>query len=121
MAQAQRERWNLIALDLGIDLSTPAGEFMANVMSSAAQWERRIIGQRTRDALAVKKAQGATLGRPKTLSSDVVRRIIDENHAGAGWSAIARHLNDAGVPTAHRGAKWHPSTVRAVVMSSAAS
>ena len=43
-------------------------------MSSAAQWERRIIGQRTRDALAVKKAQGATLGRPKTLSDAVVRR-----------------------------------------------
>jgi hypothetical protein len=47
MAQAQREWWHLIALDLGIDLSTPAGEFMANVMSWAAQWERRITGQHT--------------------------------------------------------------------------
>ena len=27
--------WNLVACDLGIDLSTPAGEFMANVMGSA--------------------------------------------------------------------------------------
>ncbi|MEO5842949.1 MAG: recombinase family protein [Acidimicrobiales bacterium] len=120
MAQAQRERWNLVALDLGIDLSTPSGEFMANVMSSAAQWERRIIGQRTRDALAVKKAQGATLGRPKTLDNDVVRRIVNEHQAGAGWSAIARKLNEAGVPTAHSGSKWHPSTVRAVVTSASA-
>ena len=87
-------------------------------MSSAAQWERRIIGQRTRDALAVKKAQGAILGRPKVLSDEVVRRIIDEHHAGAGWSAIAQSLNDARVPTAHGGSKWHPSTVRAIVTGS---
>lgn len=75
MARAQAGRWNLVALDLGIDLSTAAGEFMANVMASAAQWERRIIGQRTRDALAVKRAQGVRLGRPQTLAADVVARI----------------------------------------------
>ena len=87
-------------------------------MSSAAQWERRIIGQRTRYALAVKKAQGATLGRPKTLADDIVCRIIHENQSGAGWSTIARHLNETGVPTAHGGQKWHASTVRAVVIGS---
>ena len=58
MARAQSGHWNLVALDLGIDLTTAAGEFMANVMASAAQWERRIIGQRTRDTLAVKRAMG---------------------------------------------------------------
>jgi len=57
LEQARREGWNLVALDLGVDLSTPSGEFLASVMASAAQWERRIIGQRTKDALAVKKAQ----------------------------------------------------------------
>lgn len=64
MARAQVGKWNLVALDLGVDLSTPAGEFMAGVMASAAQWERRIIGQRTRDALAIKRSQGVPLGRP---------------------------------------------------------
>lgn len=62
MARAQRDGWNLVALDLGIDLSTPAGEFMASVMAAAAQWERRIIGARTRDALAAKRAAGVRLG-----------------------------------------------------------
>src|SRR6202051_2945002 len=41
MARAQASGWNLVALDLGVDLSTPSGEFMAGVMASAAQWERR--------------------------------------------------------------------------------
>lgn len=62
MGRAQSEGWNLVALDLGIDLSTPGGEFLASVMASAAQWERRIIGQRTKEALAVKRAQGVRLG-----------------------------------------------------------
>jgi DNA invertase Pin-like site-specific DNA recombinase len=117
MARAQSGGWNLVALDLGVDLSTAAGEFMANVMASAAQWERRIIGQRTKDALAIKRAQGVKLGRPIVLPSDVVTRIVADHHAGAGWSAIARQLNSEALPTAHGGSKWHPSTVRSVVQA----
>jgi len=116
MARAQARRWNLVALDLGIDLGTAAGEFMANVMASAAQWERRIIGQRTRDALAVKRAQGVRLGRPQMMAVELVARIRAAHEAGEGWSAIAHKLNAEGVPTAHGGSKWHPSTVRAVVL-----
>jgi DNA invertase Pin-like site-specific DNA recombinase len=119
MAQATAQKWNLVALDLGIELSTPAGEFMANVMASAAQWERRIIGQRTKDALAVKKAAGVRLGRPNVLDPDVATEIVAAHHAGAGWSEIARDLNARGVPTAHGGSKWHPSTVRGVVLGQA--
>jgi DNA invertase Pin-like site-specific DNA recombinase len=117
MAQAQSEGWNLVALDLGIDLSTAAGEFMANVMASAAQWERRIIGQRTRDALAVKRSQGVRLGRPRVLPDDVRQRIVTAHAAGLGWSAIATELNASDVPTARGGRRWYPSTVRAVVLS----
>ncbi len=48
MERAQRQKWNVVALDLGIDLSTPNGEFMASVLAAMARWERRIIGQRTK-------------------------------------------------------------------------
>jgi DNA invertase Pin-like site-specific DNA recombinase len=120
MARAQAGQWNLVALDLGIDLATPAGEFLSNVMASAAQWERRIIGQRTRDALAVKRAQGVRLGRPQMIGADLVARIRTAHEGGTGWSALARQLNDEGVPTAHGGSRWYPSTVRAVVVSAAA-
>ena len=33
MADAQARGWLLVALDLGMDLSTPAGEFMGSVMA----------------------------------------------------------------------------------------
>jgi DNA invertase Pin-like site-specific DNA recombinase len=121
MERAQKRGWNLVACDLGIDLSTPSGEFMSNVMASAAQWERRIIGQRTREALVEKRAQGVRLGRPPTLPESVVEQIVSATKDGEGWSAIARHLNAEGVPTAHGGARWHPSTVRAVALANGAS
>lgn len=120
MNRAQARSWNLVALDLGIDLSTPAGEFLASVMASAAQWERRIIGQRTRDALAAKRAAGVRLGRPRSLTDDVVSRIVTERRSGRTLSAIAANLTAQGVPTGQGGERWYPSTVRAVLGSQAA-
>ncbi|WP_433228994.1 recombinase family protein [Micromonospora sp. CA-248260] len=121
MERARSKRWNLIALDLGIDLATPAGEFLASVMASAAQWERRIIGQRTREGLAAKKAAGVRLGRPASLPVDIRTRIVSEARDGASLAAIARSLNADDVPTAQGGKKWYPSTVRAVLASQEAS
>lgn len=78
--------------------------------------ERKLIGQRTRDALAVKRAQGVRLGRPSTLPREVVARIVVEHQGGVSWSAIARGLNADTVPTAQGGARWYPATVRTVYM-----
>ena len=72
MERSRRNGWQLVALDLGVDTATPSGEMMANVLATFAQFERRLIGQRTRDALAAKKAAGARLGRPVTLSEESV-------------------------------------------------
>ena len=60
---------------VAVDTSTPSGEAMANMLATFAQFERRLISQRTKEALAVKKAQGVRLGRPPTLPQAVVRRI----------------------------------------------
>lgn len=115
MERSQRKAWALIALDLGVDSTTPAGEAMANVMATFAQLERRMIGQRTREGLAVKKSQGVRLGRPPSLPSDVRRRVRRLHRSGHSLNAIAKKLNSDGVPTAHGGKAWHASTVRAIL------
>jgi DNA invertase Pin-like site-specific DNA recombinase len=117
MERARRQGWALVALDLGVDTSTPAGEMMANVLATFAQFERRMIGQRTKDALAQKKAAGVRLGRPRNLPDDIVRRIADQREAGLTLQAIADGLNASNVPTAQGGALWRPSSVRAVIVS----
>ena len=120
MERAKKQGWNLVACDIGVDLSTPSGEFMAGVMSSAAQWERRIISLRTKEALAELRAAGIKLGRPPTLPETVVERIVAARNNGQGWSVIARQLNAERVATAHGGARWHPSTIRAVALANGA-
>jgi DNA invertase Pin-like site-specific DNA recombinase len=117
LERASRGGWALVALDLGVDMTTPAGELVASVMAGVAQWERRTIGARTREALAAKKAQGVTLGRPVNVPAGLVDRIRTDHRNGLGFSAIARALNDEHVPTAQGGTKWYPSTVRAVVLA----
>jgi DNA invertase Pin-like site-specific DNA recombinase len=121
MERAQRRGWSLVALDFGLDTTTPAGEMVANVILSTAQYERRLIGQRTRDALAAKRAAGVRLGRPQSLSDAVVARVAAERAAGRSFRAIAAALQADGVPTARGGATWHASAVRAVAESQRAS
>jgi DNA invertase Pin-like site-specific DNA recombinase len=112
--KGKRKGWGLILLDIDVDTSSPSGEFMVNVMGSAAQWERRIISQRTKDTLAIKRAQGVRLGRPSTLSRELVERIVCDRRAGATLTAIAESLAAEDIPTA-QGGKWWPATVRKVL------
>ena len=115
MAKAQKQSWALVALDCAVDTTTPAGEAMANVLATFAQFERRLIGQRTRDALAARKAQGVRLGRPRSVPPEVVNRIRRERRRGKSLAAVAEALTTSGVATAHGGERWWPSTVRAVL------
>lgn len=115
MERARSGGWELVTCDLAIDTSTPAGEATASMMAVFSQLERRLISQRTREALAVKRAQGVRLGRPSSLPAEVVQRCADERRAGASFAKIADGLNAAQVPTAQGGAKWYPATVRAVL------
>jgi predicted helicase len=117
--EATKQHWALVALDCAVDTTTPAGEAMANVLATFAQFERRLIGQRTREALAIKKAQGVRIGRPSALSAAVRERIYAEHHAGESLTAIASMLNDEQVPTAQGGRQWWPSTVRSILRAKA--
>ncbi|MEI7747431.1 MAG: recombinase family protein [Actinomycetota bacterium] len=114
MERAQRGGWKLIVLDVDVDTSTPSGELMAGMMALMAQHERRIIGQRTKDALAVKRAAGVTLGRPVTLSAEIRAEVVAMREAGLSFAKIAAELNAREVPTAHGGSQWWPSTVRKI-------
>lgn len=111
MARSHRRGWALVALDLGLDSTTAQGELMASVLAVFSQFERRLIGQRTRDALAVKRAQGVRLGRPRTISLEVRGRIRRARAQGLTYREIAAALNADQVPTAHGGKQWYPSTV----------
>ena len=116
MQLAEKQGWVLVIHDLGVDTSTASGELVANVMTSVSQWERKVIGERTKAALAVKKSEGARLGRPVALANDTRNRIVTERANGLTFQAIADGLTADGIPTA-RGGKWYAGTVQKVLAS----
>src|SRR5258705_13320146 len=101
---------------------------MLHIYAALAEKERVLIADRTRAALAQKKAQGALLGNRTNLrdaqakgvatnrkAADAfasnVLPIVRQIQAAGATTYRAKALNDRGVRTA-RGGDWHDSTVR---------
>lgn len=115
LEQSQKRCWKLVALDLNMDTSTPVGEMVAHVILSMAQFERRLISERTKGALAVKKAQGARLGRPRTAPQELVEQVLSLLQEEGTLRKVADRLNAENVPTLRGGAQWYASTVRGLL------
>ena len=116
LTDAKRHGYNIVALDFGLDLSTPQGELVANVLMSVAQWERRMIGERTSVALRAKMAQGWMPHRPEPLIPAAVRRrIVRLYRAGFSQRQIAELLNSEAVPAIGR--RWHRGTIIRVLQA----
>jgi DNA invertase Pin-like site-specific DNA recombinase len=56
--------------DGAIDTTTASGELVFNIFSALAQFERRLIQERTRAGLSAAKSRGKESGRPKICSKD---------------------------------------------------
>jgi DNA invertase Pin-like site-specific DNA recombinase len=116
MQTARKENWQLVILDLGVDTSTPAGELLASVVGTVAQYESRIIGERARVGHAALKARGNRAGQKPLLPEPLRLDIAERVNRGESLSRIAEALNTAGVPTA-RGGTWYASTVKHIAKS----
>jgi DNA invertase Pin-like site-specific DNA recombinase len=120
------QRVPFIVAELGAD----ADPFMLHLYAALAEKERRLIAERTRTALAAKKAAGAALGNRRNLgqagtlgrrtqaseaerfAANVLPIVAEVRACGVtGLEGIAAALNGRGVRTA-RGGRWHVSTVR---------
>jgi hypothetical protein len=73
----------------------------------------RLVTEQRRTARATIKRAAA--GRPPQVPREIVERIRTERAAGKTFRRIAAELNADRIPTAHGGAQWWPSTVRAVL------
>ncbi|MEQ8229689.1 MAG: recombinase family protein [Rhodospirillales bacterium] len=124
---AQKVRF--IACDLGPDVDS----FALHIFSAFSERERTLISERTKAALAAKRAKGQLLGNLSTLaraqkegrltqtfqanifSTNVLPLIRDIQARGIEtYPGIADELNIRGI-TARRGGKWHPTTVKRIL------
>ena len=108
-------RTPFIVAELGAD----ADPFMLHLYAALAEKERRLISQRTKDALAVRKAQGVKLGglnakgvanrEEARVRAEALRPLLAEL-SGQSARAIAAELNARAIATPS-GGRWHAETV----------
>ena len=120
------QRVPFIVAELGRD----ADPFMLHLYAALAEKERRLISERTKAALAARRAQGAKLGNRRNpfeaaaaghrilsaeadaFAANVLPVVNSLRAAGVtDLRGLAAALNDRGVRTA-RGGRWHVSNVR---------
>jgi len=85
---------------VAVDTTTPAGKAMFQMCGVFAEFERAMIQERIKAGLHRARAQGKTLGRPRT-PTDVERKIRSARQQGKGIKKIARELG-IGVSTVQR-------------------
>lgn len=128
------------ALDLGVDPTTPFGEFGMTLMLALARMQRRTIagnwlaaeakaigrGVHTAVPYGYVRADGPGKPHPKggnrgaplvehPVEGPVVRRVYAERAIGRGTEAIAQGLNADRIPSPRKGGHWTRQTVRVLI------
>jgi DNA invertase Pin-like site-specific DNA recombinase len=125
VAGLMAQRVPFIVAELGRD----ADPFMLHLYAALAEKERRLISERTKAALAIRKANGSKLGNPTNIGEAgnvgraTMAAVADQharsllpvlgtirNEGSITLAAITAALNERRVPTP-RGARWHVSSV----------
>jgi site-specific DNA recombinase len=104
----------LVSLQESLDATTATGRLMMNLLASVSQWEREVIGERTKEAMQHLKAQGQVYSRPVVDDAATLARIHTMRAAGATYQDIADRLTQAGVKTA-RGGTWAAATILGIM------
>jgi len=123
---------SLVSVAESLDTGTAAGRLVLNIMTAVSQWEREAIGERTRDAMSHKKANGERvgtipfgfrMGEDGLLAEDaaeqgVLARMRELKAAGRTVREIADELNRQGYTT-RRGTAWRFQYVAAALKAAA--
>jgi DNA invertase Pin-like site-specific DNA recombinase len=89
-----------VSLRDNLDLATPSGRLMFQIIGAMAEFERALIQERVRAGLRNARAKGKRLGRPRVFVSQ--SKVDALRAAGASWRAIAQELG-VGMGTVYRG------------------
>lgn len=128
-ALAAREA-DLVSMAERIDTTTAAGKMVFRMLAVLAEFERDQIADRTRFALAHKRARGEKTGGDVPYGwqaaggGQLVREPSEQDgvalmrrlrQSGASLRGIARELESRGFRAKSGGERWHPQIVRQIL------
>jgi hypothetical protein len=108
MREASRGDFTLVALEEGLDTATDEGGLAARVFGIAAGWTPRPVEVNPGPLLGRR-------GRPSSTPRAVAERIRLLRAEGMSLQAICDTLNAEEVPTPRGGARWRPTSLRAIL------
>jgi DNA invertase Pin-like site-specific DNA recombinase len=73
-----------------LDLSTPSGRLMFQIIGAMAEFERALIQERVRAGLRNARAKGRRLGRPRVVVD--ASQIASLRSQGRSWSQITDEI-----------------------------
>ena len=117
MADAQKQSWAVVCLDLEVNTTTPAGEVTANMLAFFAQFKASSYWSEDQRCTGSEACRRCRRGRVRETPDAVVDRIVREREGKATLRAIANGLNRDGVPTVRGGKRWWPTAVSSVLRS----
>src|SRR5271166_6701663 len=82
---------SFISLRDNLDLSTPSGRLMFQIIGAMAEFERALIQERVRAGLRNARAKGRKFGRPRAQVD--AGRVATLRREGFSWSQVCRTLN----------------------------
>jgi len=108
LAELESLRVSFISLRDKLDLSTPAGRLMFQVIGAMAEFEKALTQERVRAGLRNARAKGKRLGRPKR-SVDLTQ-VQMLRKSGASWRTIAHDMH-LGLGTLFRALERHSKVI----------
>jgi DNA invertase Pin-like site-specific DNA recombinase len=102
LAELEARGVAFISLRDNLDLATPSGRLMFQIIGAMAEFERTLIQERVRAGLRNAASKGVRLGRPRVFVSE--SRIDALRGAGASWRTVAKELGIS-LGTVHRAAQ----------------
>lgn len=114
--RSRKGGWPILDVD-GKNSLNDTQAFMTDIELAVAAEERRKISRRTKEGLAAALATDPSLrlGRPSMVSPEAEALILAQHEAGLSARAIAKVLNDAGMPTSTGSGQWTHAQVGRVV------
>src|SRR5438552_14430437 len=79
-----------VSLRDNLDLSTPSGRLMFQIIGAMAEFERALIQERVRAGLRNARAKGTGLGRPRGIVD--ASRIASLREQGRSWAQIKHEI-----------------------------
>jgi site-specific DNA recombinase len=116
----------LFSVSDSIDTRTANGRMVLNLIMTIAEWEREIIGERTKDALQGKISRGERCGKirygydlgsdgktltPNRHEQSVIKKMKAWRAEGWTYERIADELNVLRIETKQCGKQWFPNSL----------